>query len=396
MSIRHTALFVGAAAPSLNTYSTQLTGRSASVSSFQSEVIGKSAYLSSISTIAPGKAAILISLSGELTGNHIITRGFATLLDGASSRSGRFIANLSGLYGLIYSKYSAPITGVFSVTNTSAIEVLGAGKILNLQDLFNTGKHAVNPSLISSIVLGGNFSQSLDVYSISLSGRHSYMATFVAELFGRHRIANDTLNVYELYRGVGVEPDFTLTPFESFTTLPHVTAALSVSQTYYFTLRKRNAYNLVSQNIASWKVVTDSVGNQSFIAPSTPGGIRIEKAASGGARVKCEYFYDVDGLNQATEFLVYVTGTGVDPDPLTESPVVITMSKTDGYSKLDYLTPTFADGATIKGLVRTRRIEAGPVNVDSLSTSIVSVIADTSGPTAPKGNIFFGKVVSQR
>lgn len=44
---------------------------------------------------------------------------------------------------------------------------------------------------------------------------------------GSHRIANDSLERYELYRGIDAEPDFDAAPFETFTSLPHETGDIT-------------------------------------------------------------------------------------------------------------------------------------------------------------------------
>ena len=55
-----------------------------------------------------------------------------------------------------------------------------------------------------------------------------------------------------------------------------------------------------------------------------------------------------------------------------------------------------ADGSTIKTLVRTRRVDAGPVNADSDNVDIYSCTSNTDGPDTPEGDLFLSDELAQK
>jgi len=211
---------------------------------------------------------------------------------------------------------------------------------------------------------------------------------------GAGRIA-DALARYELFRGVDEAADLAAAAWETFTTLPHATDPLDPSHTYHFVLRLRNSWALESQNITEWTVTVGADGTQSVTHPSDPFDVAIEPAAAGAVLVTASYAYREDGNDAATRWLVYLTSNGIDPVPGVDSPTVVTMKKADGIARLRWTSSAFADGLTIKVLVRTRRIDAGPVNADSTNTDVASTTSDTDGPVAVAGDIMFGKIFRQ-
>lgn len=214
--------------------------------------------------------------------------------------------------------------------------------------------------------------------------------TVLGALRAAYRIEDTTLEGYRLYRGTNDSaPDFDAAPWETFTTLPHTTAALSADEQYQFVLRWRNRYGLESQNISPWRLFVDVGGGEAELPPSHPFGILVTQAAGGRARVRADYMYDVDGDLQAETWLVYLTTNGVDPDPDTDTPTEVAMNKADGVAHLDWLSATTADGTTIKVLVRVRR--EGPPDVDSTNTDVCSIVSATDGPAAPDTDLFHGR-----
>jgi len=210
------------------------------------------------------------------------------------------------------------------------------------------------------------------------------MASYVAEIGGNYRIANDALTGFLLYQGLaGAEPDFDSAAFETFTAFPHTTAALPANDTYKFVVRKRNKYGLETQNIETTEFEIDALGAQAFVKPSAPVEVTASPGPAGVVDVTAKYYYLPDEANAATQWLVYVTNTGVDPDPGVDSPTVTTINKTDGVGKFIHTTGAFADAADIRVLVRVRRIESGPTNVDSSNLTATTAVADTDGPAVP-------------
>jgi hypothetical protein len=228
----------------------------------------------------------------------------------------------------------------------------------------------------------------------SLANLTGLRQRYLHQLRGRYRMAQDALAQYELFQGVDENPDFTAAPYETFASLPHTTAALAAGHTYAFVLRKRNQFNLSSQNVAAWILVVNASGNESQ-RPSAPSVQLIGQAVGGRARITANYDYLVDlEAVRATTWSVWLTSNGTDPDPENDTPVYTgAMQFVDGQAKLDYTSAACSHGATLKAIVRTRR--AGPPVVDSANTTIMSITADAVGPAAPVQQTFLGESARQ-
>ena len=115
---------------------------------------------------------------------------------------------------------------------------------------------------------------SFDISEESLTGEAS----------GLYRIADDTLERYELFRGVDEEPDLDGEPYETFTELPHITDASPSAETF-FVLRKRNKFNLSSLNLQSW---SDQARCRRANSPAKPGSpAEYQHCAGGGCERVC-------------------------------------------------------------------------------------------------------------
>jgi len=217
-------------------------------------------------------------------------------------------------------------------------------------------------------------------------GTFGILATRTGSAQGFWRAANDALARYELYRGMDAPADLDGSPWETFASLPHDSAALAASHVYHFVTRLRNAYNLVSRNITETVIGVDAGGLQVAVAPSAPIDLTLTPDAGGTVRARASYHYNPDGSNQATRFLIYLWLNGTGPDL-----AVVVMGKADGVAKLNWLSPAFEHGATIQVLIKVRRIDAGPVNVDSTNVTVLTATASTAGPAAPAGHAVFGE-----
>ena len=179
-------------------------------------------------------------------------------------------------------------------------------------------------------------------------------------LFSR---SNSALIKYELYRGVDAEIDFGAAAFETFTTLPHDTAALAGGHAYKFVLRQRNTYNLLSQNLTEWEVTTNADGTVAYTPPSAPDSVAVTAVYGNKFLVEATYDYLADDDDdQADTWLVYLED-GSDPDPDTDTPTEVAMATGGGLVELSLLTAAYADSSTLHVLVRTRRTgEADSIN----------------------------------
>jgi hypothetical protein len=202
-----------------------------------------------------------------------------------------------------------------------------------------------------------------------------------AQAQGLYRVADPTLDRYEVYRGIDASPDFTAAPFATNSTLPITTAALSVSHKHHLVLRKRNKWGLISQNTQETIFDVNAGGTLNATPPSDPTNIAATGAAAGTVIISAQYAPNDDGDNAADTWLVYFTTNGIDPNPGTDIPVVIVMNLSDGSARLSYTTAAQAEGTLVKAIVRTRR--TGTPNVDSTGSTIVSATATLLGPGAP-------------
>lgn len=218
---------------------------------------------------------------------------------------------------------------------------------------------------------------------------------YTSYLRGLYRMADTALERYELFRGVDAEADLEAAAWETFTSLPHLTAALAVGHTYNFVLRKRNVHNLSSRNIAKTTIVVDGAGAEANY-PSAPSEQVLEAAAAGAARVTAQYDYLADAAAvRADEWAVWITSDGSTPNTAAAPTYTEAMVLVDGLAKLDYTDGGHAHGATLKAIVRARR--NGTPDVDSQNSDVQTVTADANGPAAPSGSgAFFGGAAEQK
>jgi len=158
---------------------------------------------------------------------------------------------------------------------------------------------------------------------------------------------------------------------------------------YKFTLRKRNKYDLVSRNIGSWRVELDAAGDAEKPLPDAPQNVQIAAKAGGKALVTAQYLYDLNDDYTATDWLIYFTDDGTDPDPAIDEPTIITMVKGRSIAHLSWLSDAADDEDTLKVLVRTRRTD-GEDTYDSTNTDIYTATASTQGPAGQEGRAFTG------
>ena len=205
-------------------------------------------------------------------------------------------------------------------------------------------------------------------------------------LAGFYRVAKANTATYNLYRGTDAEPTYGAA-YETFTTLPHTTAAQAVSHVYYYVLRCTNEHGVETQNVysdddndtLSWKIELDAAGAEVAVSPSDPENIVVVAGAALTVDVSAVYEYEADGDDAADTWLIYFTDDGSTPDPDNDTPNEVTMGKADGFAKLKYnLDESFDEGDTVKVLVRTQRSSD---DGESTNTTVSSVTATALGST---------------
>jgi len=238
--------------------------------------------------------------------------------------------------------------------------------------------------------------QCLQLFTRVSRGRRAVYMHVAARAGGLTRVANAGLTGYLLYRGVDAQPDLDGAAWETFSTLPHTTAALDAApagteRTYYFVLRARNAHGLAGRDTRAWTVTVDDAGAVVATPPSAPSEAELAAWTAGAVRLTAEYLYAGDGDDQAGVWAIWITSDGSAPDPSGAPDATSTMLKRDGVAKLTWTSGEYADGTTLKVLVRTRRndgTEASPTWVYSTNTAALTATAETDGPSAPQGDAF--------
>lgn len=203
---------------------------------------------------------------------------------------------------------------------------------------------------------------------------------------GLYRIADDTMNRWEVHKGTDEEPDFS-SPSETSTDLPFV-FNVGIDATYYIAVRKRNKYNLDSLNINTRELIVNADGDLMEPDPEGPAEVNIVPAANAKGYVEAIYYYDDDDKYAATHWAIFFTDDGSDPDPELDSPTVVAMTKANGKAVLKWTSPAADDGDTLKVLVRTRRTDD---THESNNTDIHSCIANDDGPEQPTVTGFVGR-----
>lgn len=210
-------------------------------------------------------------------------------------------------------------------------------------------------------------------------------------LRGNYRIEDVSLARYELYRGVDAAPDLAGAPWVAFAALPYTSAALAAGHTYYFVLRKRNSYNLCSQNLQIWVCVVDGGGARAMY-PGAPSEIVAAQAAAGAVRVIADYRYAADEVSvRADTWALWLTSDGSAPNPASAPDFTQAMYQGDGVARLDWTSGAFAHGSTLKVLVRARRSTGN----DSQNSGVLTLTADANGPSALAAQQFFGQSARQ-
>lgn len=189
------------------------------------------------------------------------------------------------------------------------------------------------------------------------------------------RIADASLEVYELYVGHGTAPDF-VTPVTTSPTLPfNWTPDLDSSGDgeFHLVCRKRNRYGLQSFNVFE-TVLTFVSGVQVDQPPSLPQDVRVYDDVLGYIRVVSKYNSVADPA-PADTWLIYLT-IGSDPNPLVDVPVYSgPMSFVGIESGLAQMLGPYTPGTVAHVIVAVKRVSDGvktvvPVVLHTLAASL--------------------------
>lgn len=192
------------------------------------------------------------------------------------------------------------------------------------------------------------------------------------QIYGMCRIGDTALVGYGLFKGEGdAEPDFSASPWQTFSALPHTSASLDPSEVYKLAVRRRNAFGMWSQNIESWRIELDGSSAIVAPAPSAPTEQSAESLAGGRVLFHAVYDPEIDGDNAANQWVIYI---GVDgaPNLAGAASLSATIIATGGPQTLEVLGGPYDEGAEIRAVIRVRRTADG---VKSTNTDEVTAEA---------------------
>jgi hypothetical protein len=194
---------------------------------------------------------------------------------------------------------------------------------------------------------------------------------------------------YELYIGDGARPDLTAEPDDtsadgifSFSLTPPE----SGEKTYYYLVRYRNAYGIVSGNEYSRTVTIDDAGALVLPALTEPDSLSVSEHQGRYVLISAAYAAANDGDYRATSWKIYATDTGVDPDPDADTPATVAISVIGGRAMLNYLAGPYAAGADVRALVRVYRTD----DASNDGNTTVESITMSSAVSAPLDGAIFG------
>lgn len=208
---------------------------------------------------------------------------------------------------------------------------------------------------------------------------------WTGRLAGRCDVRDADLAGFELFRSTdGSHPDLLGTPYETYTSKPHATAAQPLSTELRFVERYRNAYGITSQDTLEYSLETDGAGAAVPVSPSPPS---FEAFASADRRIRvvATYNWMGDGDYAADTWLGYFKD-GEPPVPGVDSPTEWGMRRSGGVDRLE-VTPTtqWTAGHTIYVLLQARRSGSPDVDSENAVPVTVEIYAPGGGGPEPPG-----------
>jgi len=206
----------------------------------------------------------------------------------------------------------------------------------------------------------------------------------------QYRVADDSLNRYELFIGEDASPDLEAAPDDTSASLPFsyvITPPLVGSTDFHIVVRKRNQYDLTSLNQYE-RIVTVAAGGAEVVAnPSSPASVTLESAPDGYLSLTATYYFRQDGDNRGDYWQIYVTDTGSDPVPGVDTPTVVLMQHDDvNLSWIKYPIGPYLGGEDVRVIVRVLRSSDSATDGN---TTVTQYDVPTF-PNPPTGSVFGG------
>lgn len=220
--------------------------------------------------------------------------------------------------------------------------------------------------------------------------------TYYTQFRGLNRIANNDTAGYEAWIGTDSSPDLTGAADVTSTTKPFSLGAMAADHDYYIVIGYRNQWGLIAYDDEEIIRVGPG-GTEDPTPPSGPGIVQLDQEQAGIVRVNAIYYSMLDAAtdSEATDWAVYVTADGTDPDPDVDSPTIVAMTRSRNGCILDWDTSEYLEDTPVKVLVRTRYTVGESTQVYSENTSAESHTVEWFGPIRPGVTVAHGQQFGQ-
>lgn len=201
--------------------------------------------------------------------------------------------------------------------------------------------------------------------------------------WGRYRVAGTAF--WSLYLGVDAAPDFTAAAATTSTSSP-ITYALtppgSGTRVYRRCVRYTDAYGVEGVNQDTSDIEIDSTGAVVTSPLQVPQDVRLTDRAGGVVNVQAIAWPGIDSPNP-DRWKIYWSTDGADPDPSTDTPVTVTMTRSllmFGAYVLDYDFAALEYATDLRVIVRAHRTSD---SAESTNTTATTISVGTALPFQP-------------
>lgn len=203
---------------------------------------------------------------------------------------------------------------------------------------------------------------------------------------GLYRVFNSA--VYRFYRSNSAPPEEGDSPYATNATLPHEPTDAFADGIWWLSLSYFNGvldsgFLPVGPNGETYLRLDLSSGAEVGSPPQAPFSVLLEQRAGGVVRVVV--LYHEAGDTRADTVVITATFDGSTPAEDSGSPTAEVAISGTGLVFVAYDLSAQANGTTVKVRVQTRRTDAGPTDVWSDGSSVLTTTADAAGPSAPAG-----------
>jgi len=287
--------------------------------------------------------------------------------------------------------------------STFVIQAPGVIKQWNRFILWTPGLARIESSFIISAIGSSHVLGNLEIGAVGMArfatglvieapGMYNYQLPFYQKAYRQgYRVADDSLEQYELYVGEDEMPDFTDPPAASGASLP-VSWDIPVPDpgetvVLYVVPRYRNRYDLLSHNQHPTLIEVDEDLLEDYGPLSAPELVKIMDGNSGEIMIHARYPSGVD-RHEADHWELYAE-VGTDPDPDADTPVLTAGFGAPGADYTWVGTATgLTPGETYRVLVVVRRLIDG---VWAAADQVEFMLAEAFDLDPDEGSMFAGQ-----